>query len=329
MPDEKNHDESNAPMDAAHARVREFAASQRAIADVAADTRARVVAANIPDHRLPPTVFLAMRVDKRTGETAWTLFDSADEFVLPGGDPTKGVSRQIVMPMSRSEMASFIKSIGAGHKTIWTRTEFRGWTLDGELSVPLAAREHENPAVCAFAEAQKNAAPSPSTPGVQGLMDLMRRSGRLAARLDAADDASPVTRAESDNLAARVVRLEIPDSTVTREPEIDPAVEFNERCKELGKRVRSRLLHPAEKVMSPYEARWIARELFVGIASMRAHCMREPTHEDCLVAATGNGWPTAIIPALARWLGFKDERGLEDSLAEDVRRVVNGKPDDR
>lgn len=129
---------------------------------------------------------------------------------------------------------------------------------------------------------------------------------------------APVTRAEFDALAERVARLEAPP-----EPDIDPKVEFNERCKELGARVRSKMLRPAGIVLSARDAYAMASELLSVLPS--AHCSREPTINDCIVAVTGWGWPVEIIPAVARWLGFKDECGLEDALAEDVRRAVQAR----
>lgn len=159
MPDEKTPDDSTAPMDAAHARVHDLAASQRATADVISDTRARVVAANVPDYRLPPTVILALRFDADTGADEWTLFDNASGF-SPIGAAMKGTSRQLVAPRSTPDMNAFLASIGVDGdvRDSPLRVEVLGeWWRRGELSVPLAARERENPAVRAFAESQKRA----------------------------------------------------------------------------------------------------------------------------------------------------------------------------
>jgi len=128
---------------------------------------------------------------------------------------------------------------------------------------------------------------------------------------------APVTRAEFDALAGRVARLEAPP-----EPDIDSTLEFNLRCAAFGKRVRAGLgtekLHP-----TPREASSMARALLLTLGKeRRSHYLREPTLDDCIVVVTGSGWPAEIIPAVARWLGFKDERGLEEALADDVRRAV-------
>ena len=55
------------------------------------------------------------------------------------------------------------------------------------------------------------------------------------------------------------------------------------------------------------------------LAGFYAHCLHDPTIDECIVIATGMGWPASTIPAVARWLGFANEGGLEDALAEGIR----------
>ncbi len=130
----------------------------------------------------------------------------------------------------------------------------------------------------------------------------------------------PVTAAEVEALAARVAKLEA-RAAHERANALDGHREFNLRCAVLGKRVRAALgvsrLHP-----TPSETHDLAERMLNQLGRWIYHPIREATASDCAVVIQGNGWPDNIIPAVARWLGFKNESALEDALAEDVLAAV-------